>query len=120
MEKKIRYGNLFAFYGKLLTEKQYEMLYYYYLNDYSMVEIAENIKISRQAVYDTIKKSNKALDSYETKMELYGKFKKIYDNSNLIIEKAKKVLENEDNENKRNEIYNIVKLATEIIQANDN
>ena len=119
MEKKIRYGNLFAFYGKLLTEKQYEMLYYYYLNDYSMVEIAENMKISRQAVYDAVRKSNKALDSYEIKMELYGKFKKIYDNSNAIIENAKRVLENDNYEDNRNEVYNIVKLATEIIQAND-
>lgn len=120
MEKKIRYGNLFAFYGKLLTEKQYEMLYYYYLNDYSMVEIAENMKISRQAVYDAVRKSNKALDSYEPKMELYGKFKRISDYSNSIIENAKRVLQNENNEDKRNEVYNIVKLATEIIQVNDN
>jgi predicted DNA-binding protein YlxM (UPF0122 family) len=120
MEKKIRYGNLFAFYGKLLTEKQYEMLYYYYLNDYSMVEIAENMKISRQAVYDAVRKSDKALDYYETKMGLYEKFKRISNYSNSIIENSKRVLENENNEDKRNEVYNIVKLATEIIQVNDN
>ena len=86
MEKKIKYGNLFAFYGKLLTEKQYEMLYYYYLNDYSMVEIAENMKISRQAVYDAVKKSNSALDNYEMKMGLWEKFKKISDSTASIIE----------------------------------
>jgi len=119
MEKKIKYGNLFAFYGKLLTEKQYEMLYYYYLNDYSMVEIAENMKISRQAVYDAVKKSNSALDNYEMKMGLWEKFKKISDSTASIIEKSKTLIENENDDIKRNELYDILKSAAEIIHEND-
>ncbi|PLX35143.1 MAG: hypothetical protein C0604_00400 [Clostridiales bacterium] len=120
MEKKIKYGNMFAFYGKLLTEKQYEMLYHYYMNDFSMVEIAENMKISRQAVYDAVKKSNKALESYEKKLGLYDKFKSISIYSNSIIEISESVLEKEHNEENRNQINEIVALAMEINKVNDN
>ncbi len=120
MEKKIKYGNMFAFYGKLLTEKQYEMLYYYYMNDFSMVEIAENMKISRQAVYDTVKKSNKALESYENKLGLYDKFKSISVYSNSIIEISESILEKEYNEENKNQINEIVAFAMEINKVNDN
>ncbi len=120
MEKKIKYGNMFAFYGKLLTEKQYEMLYYYYMNDFSMVEIAENLKISRQAVYDAVKKSNKSLESYENKMGLYDKFRSISVYSNSIIEICENALEKEVSEENRKQIKEIVKLAMEINNVNDN
>ncbi|HKL10611.1 MAG TPA: DNA-binding protein [Clostridia bacterium] len=120
MEKKIKYGNMFAFYGKLLTEKQYEMLYHYYINDFSMVEIAENMKISRQAVYDAVKKSNKALDIYENKMGLYDKFKSISVYSSSIIELSEIILKNEDDEENKNQINKIVNLAMEINKVNDN
>ena len=120
MEKKIKYGNMFAFYGRLLTEKQYEMLYYYYMNDFSMAEIAENMNISRQAVYDAVRKSNKALESYEKKMGLYDKFKSISVYSNLIIKISEEILDNECNKEDKKQIDEIVRLALEINKVNDN
>lgn len=120
MEKKIKYGNMFAFYGKLLTEKQYEMLYHYYLNDFSMVEIAENMKISRQAVYDAIRKSNKALENYENTMGLCSKFKSVSECSNAIIGICESILRNEMGICDKSHIDEIVKLANEINKVNDN
>ena len=50
MEKNIKMSILLDIYGKLLTEKQYNLLNDYYNNDFSQSEIAENEEITRQAV----------------------------------------------------------------------
>ena len=50
MEKNVKISILCQLYGKLLTEKQYEILNDYYNNDLSLSEIAENNQITRQAV----------------------------------------------------------------------
>ena len=59
---------LWQIYGKLLTEKQYEYIDYYYNNDLSLSEIAENENITRQAVRDIIKKGERKLFEYEEKL----------------------------------------------------
>lgn len=42
MERKVKISMLCEIYGKLLTEKQLEILTDYYNNDLSLSEIAEN------------------------------------------------------------------------------
>ena len=69
MEEKVKICMLSTFYGKLLTEKQYEFIDDYYNNDLSLSEIAENNNITRQAVRDIIKKGEKKLFEYEEKLE---------------------------------------------------
>ena len=73
-DKKIKLGNLFEFYGQLLTEKQQEILEDYCILDLSFGEISEELGISRQAVYDTIKRTEKQLDQYEEKLGLAARF----------------------------------------------
>lgn len=68
MEEKIKISMLIQTYGKLLTEKQYQILNDYYNNDLSLSEIAENHQITRQAVRDIIKKGEKKLFEYEEKL----------------------------------------------------
>ena len=68
MEEKVKISILCEFYGKLLTQKQYEFLNDYYNNDLSLSEIAENNNITRQAVRDIIKKGEKKLFEYEEKL----------------------------------------------------
>ena len=68
MEKKVEINMLWQIYGKLLTEKQYEYIDYYYNNDLSLSEIAENDSITRQAVRDIIKKGERKLFEYEEKL----------------------------------------------------
>ena len=46
----------------------------YYLDDYSLGEIAEEYNISRQAVYDNIKRTEQMLEQYEEKLLLFQKF----------------------------------------------
>lgn len=60
-------------YGKLLTDKQYELLNDYYNNDLSLSEIAENLNITRQAVRDNLKKGENKLFEYEEKLNVMKK-----------------------------------------------
>lgn len=75
MEKTTYMNYLFDFYHVLLTPKQRNYMAYYYLEDYSLGEIAELFQISRQAVYDNLKRTEKMLEDYEAHLHLYDKFK---------------------------------------------
>lgn len=46
----------------------------YYYEDYSLSEIAEESNVSRQTVYDNIKRTEQLLEAYEKKLHLYEKF----------------------------------------------
>ena len=73
MEKKVEISILCDLYGKLLTKKQLEVLEDYHNKDLSLSEIAENNKITRQAVRDIIKKGENKLFEYEEKLEFMKK-----------------------------------------------
>lgn len=71
MLEKIDYLNeLFDFYRELLTEKQQRYFEFYYHEDYSLNEIAELFNISRNAVYDHLKKVEEHLNFFESKLKL--------------------------------------------------
>lgn len=76
MEKNVEMSILLEIYGKLLTEKQYELLNDYYNNDLSLSEIAENNNITRQAVLDVIKKGECKLFELEEKLLIMEKMLK--------------------------------------------
>ena len=73
MEKNVEISVLCQLYGKVLTEKQYEVLTDYYNNDLSLSEIAENNNITRQAVRDIIKKGENRLYELEDGLSLMKK-----------------------------------------------
>lgn len=75
LEKTTKINMLYDFYHTLLTEKQRSYMEMYYREDYSLGEISELSKVSRQAVYDTIRRAEELLIAYEEKLLLYEKFK---------------------------------------------
>lgn len=75
LTKTMRLNYLLDFYHMLLTPKQQTYMGMYYYDDFSLVEIAEETDVSRQAVYDNIKRTETILESYEDKLRLYEKFK---------------------------------------------
>ena len=64
---------LFDTYKELLTLKQQEYFVLYYYEDLSLKEIAEFKNVSRNAVFDQIKKVINILEDYEAKLKVYEK-----------------------------------------------
>jgi hypothetical protein len=83
---------LFDFYQTLLTPKQRNYLELYYLEDYSLGEISELLDVSRQAVYDNVKRTEAMLEDYEKKLHLYDKFQE----RSMLIEQLEDLLDKED------------------------
>ncbi|NLJ71859.1 MAG: DNA-binding protein [Syntrophomonadaceae bacterium] len=75
LEKTENMVLLLDFYGPLLTNNQQHILNLYYELDYSLTEIAHSLDITRQAVYDVVKRAEKLLLSYENKLGLVDRFK---------------------------------------------
>ncbi len=75
-EKNLNIGYLLDFYGEILTERKRTVLEYYYNDDLSLAEIADEIGISRQGVRDSIKKGEEELLFLEEKLGLAARFQK--------------------------------------------
>lgn len=73
LDNSIEISILLETYGKLLTQKQFNLLNDYYNNDLSLAEIAENENITRQAVRDNLKKGERKLFDYEEKLQIMKK-----------------------------------------------
>ena len=65
---------LLDFYGELLTEKQRECFDLHYNEDLSLSEIAEQLGISRQGVWDNIRRAEAVLEDVEKKTGLLRRF----------------------------------------------
>lgn len=70
LEKFLHMSALFDFYGPLLTDKQNRCLQMHLLEDFSLSEISAELGISRQAVYDMLKRSEQIMQQYEDKLGL--------------------------------------------------
>lgn len=70
MSEVTRIGDLYDFYGGLLTERQREVIELYHVDDLSLAEIAETLSISRQAVHDQLRRASDQLESYESALQL--------------------------------------------------
>lgn len=65
---------LYDFYGELLTERQQQVYEDVVLEDLSLSEVAADLGISRQGVHDMIRRCDKALEEYESKLHLVHRF----------------------------------------------
>ena len=74
MDKLLEITLLYDFYGELLTDKQKSVMELYYLHDLTLNEIAGEHGITRQAVLDMIKRTEKLLNQYEQKLGLVSKY----------------------------------------------
>jgi uncharacterized protein len=99
MEERIKISMLLDLYEGLLTDKQIDIMGLYFNDDLSLAEISEITNISRQAVFDTIKRCEKSLLDYENKLQLFSKNEKLERFKNEILNKLTMINEkSEDDE----------------------
>lgn len=110
IKKVLEIGMLYDFYGELLTEKQKDVVELYYNDDLSLGEISETLGISRQGVYDMLKRSEKQLHHYEEKLGLVKKF----NIQKSKVAEAYKLLQDIEDEGR---LQKIKSLLEEIIQT---
>lgn len=118
-EKIVQIALLFDFYGQLLTEKQINIVDMHYNNDLSLSEISEQLGISRQGVYDTLKRAEKTLFEYEEKLNLVNRFTKQNDNLNQITAMLNDILKENPNDIEllKNKINNIKQYIERLVRT---
>lgn len=118
MERILEQSLLYDFYGELLTEHQKTIYEDFVLNDLSLGEIAQEQGISRQAVYDMVKRCNKLLEGYEQKLHLLERFDRVKQKVSEIHSRAEVILDSSsDLQSKMSCAKDIAALSTEIIDA---
>jgi predicted DNA-binding protein YlxM (UPF0122 family) len=95
MKKFAEMALLVDFYGPLLTEKQRNVWDLHYQQDLSLTEIAEIARISRQAIHDLLKRTEKILVGYEEKLGLVQRFLTEREKLLAIESSFKKLIEQE-------------------------
>jgi predicted DNA-binding protein YlxM (UPF0122 family) len=115
MEKILEEALLYDFYGELLTEHQKLVYEDFVLNDLSLSEIAEDRQISRQGVYDIVKRCRKQLQGYEDKLHLIEKFVHTKEKVAQINHYANEILEHQDNHHLMIECINRIEMLSNTI-----
>ena len=97
MAKNLEISYLLDFYGRVLTEKQRDVMEQYYNDDLSLAEIAANFGISRQGVRDAIKRGEAILLDLEDKVGFAGRYREVQRDVARIEELARDIrFENEE------------------------
>ena len=101
---------LFDFYGELLTDHQKEIYGQFLLEDLSLGEIARDAGISRQGVHDLIKRCDRILQEYESKLHLVERFARAKETVKSIERLT------DENRNHQESLKQINKLAQELLE----
>lgn len=77
MEQVLQRTLLYDFYGELLTEHQRSVYEDVVLNDISCSEAAQDLGISRQGVHELVRRCDRILEDYESKLHLVERFLRV-------------------------------------------
>ena len=100
MNSIARESLLYDLYGSLLTDKKRSVMECYHEDDMSLGEIADDMGISRAAVYDSLKSAEAQLELYEEKLGLLAKYEKasiLADEADSIISSLESRISTSDN-----------------------
>jgi predicted DNA-binding protein YlxM (UPF0122 family) len=112
LEEIVQQSILYDFYGELLSDHKKQIFEDYVLNDLSLSEIAAEQGISRQGVYDIVKRCTNELKEYEGKLCLVKKFQTIKNK----LEEIKEIVQQTDMNKDMTQINNIATLADDILK----
>ena len=90
-EKNLDLSLLLEFYGGLLSPRQREMAEYSYNDDLSLSEIAELCGITRQGVWDGLKKAEAILRDAEKRLNLYENYRKRQTEVDFLLARLRKM-----------------------------
>ena len=93
MANNVEISMLLDLYGETLTAKQRDYLNYYYNDDLSLSEIAENEGITRQGVRDAIKRAEAVLFDMESKLKFSQKLEAVNFGLESIMKCAEEINE---------------------------
>ena len=113
MEKIFEQALLYDFYGDLLTDHQKQVYESAVFNDMSLGEIAAEQGISRQGVHDLIKRCDKILQDYESKLHLVERFEKAKEK----IARIEALTDPADGVKEENKLTEIRKLAGDLLDT---
>ncbi|MGN0164566.1 MAG: YlxM family DNA-binding protein [Lachnospiraceae bacterium] len=88
LKEVVELAMLYDFYGELLNDTAKTVFEGYVLNDMTLAEISEETGISRQGIYDNMKRTVSKLRSFESKLHLVSKFQCVKKDVEIINEKA--------------------------------
>ena len=87
IEERVQIAILSKYYGKMLTERQQDILTMYVDNNLSLAEVSVELGISRQAVKDALDNAMATLKNMEEKLQFIARDDKIKhtieDNKNI-------------------------------------
>lgn len=115
MAKNLDVVLLIDYYGEMLTENQRKFIDYYYNDDLSLSEIAENEGITRQGVRDAIKRAETQLFDMEKKLGMSARARTIKESLVTIEQCADQISELNMNSSLSKEINDaIIKIKSVI------
>ncbi len=112
LDEIVHLSILYDFYGELLSDHKKQLFEDYILNDLSLSEIAAEQNISRQGVYDIIRRCSRELKDYESKLALVRKFQSVKEKLTTIQDISKTIRQSGD----LTDISRIETLADDILK----
>lgn len=112
LEEIVQLSILYDFYGELLNDHKKQIFEDYVLNDLSLGEISDMQGISRQGVYDIVRRCSQELKGYESKLKLVSRFQFVKEKLGNI----KEIIEETENTRDVTRIYEIKVLADDILK----
>ena len=100
-----------------MTDHQKQIYSDHIINDLSYTEIGLNEGISRQAVFDLIKRCDSILKEYEEKLKLVEKFLETNDRISRIHDLSEELMKSTDDKELRKKISEIEKISKDIYES---
>ncbi len=116
LQEAVTLSMYYDFYGELLSEHHKSIFEDYIWNDMSLSEIAEDCGMSRQGVYDIVKRCSKKLHEYEERLQLVQRFLRMKEGIAEIDAEARGICEEAAQEMTRGRAERIVGLAEQVMK----
>ncbi|MGN1043252.1 MAG: YlxM family DNA-binding protein [Acutalibacteraceae bacterium] len=115
LNKDLNVAMLLDIYGKLLTPSQKECLDYYYNQDFSLSEIADNVGKTRQGVFDSIKRAEAILKDVDQKLEFSQRRKNLRNRVLSLKKLLEEMSRNDVSQRKESNLQKSLDIVNQIL-----